>query len=529
MNASVLVACLVCFSTLAHASDVGKTIVVDKTKFSDVYPAVWFSPSTGEIAPLKERSEVPPAKKYEIWIEPGDPEFGYNLSRKRKDVGFALLGKGLEVFRNPLIPPEPRLKLKMTKLMKESQGSDGLVFYCKAKTSECLLMITAMDSEKGVMSFKWRLLPTGRLKIPNTAKGISEAVDIAWLERIAGSLAEAQKLKPRGGLARNAKDLRTAAYARLGALGTKESLAAVRRVETKAKGGTLTPDTVSIDRWTHPSWHFGDMRVRPLAQTQAPNGKTYAVIRSALLGGLDLFLISSETPEDKRSWSRPRLIPGKRYRSIRKPSLRVRDKDVLVFSFVQEKPAPRRIMEGTPQPGKQASSLGPQELEIAISAVDRDQDGDGWTDVEEQRLGLNPGREDTDGDGISDGMDPCPNFAPPAAHETSEEIQILQKALFATFGLSDSRYVLIVGPKSVKAQVWGYPGPIIYLDNPDNWRKEHGYGAVFVDWKVSLEGDEARVSIGDYEGPEAAGSQLVRLKKIGGTWVVTKRELGPVS
>ena len=141
-----------------NEAEAGKSIVVDKTRFSDVYPAVWFSPSTGEIAPLKERSEVPPGKQYEIWIEPDDPEFGYNPEGKPKGVGFALLGKGEEVFRNPKIPEKWKLDLKLTHLMKEPQGSDGLVFYCKGKASECLIMVTAMDSKEQVIRFRWRPL-----------------------------------------------------------------------------------------------------------------------------------------------------------------------------------------------------------------------------------------------------------------------------------------------------------------------------------------------------------------------------------
>jgi len=35
------------FASLSYAEDETKTIRVDKTTFSAVYPAVWFSPSTG--------------------------------------------------------------------------------------------------------------------------------------------------------------------------------------------------------------------------------------------------------------------------------------------------------------------------------------------------------------------------------------------------------------------------------------------------------------------------------------------------
>jgi hypothetical protein len=158
MKHTTLFAILVCVTTLTHAADEGRIIRVDETTFSEVYPAVWFSPSTGEIVSLKERSEVPPEKKYEIWIEPDDPEFGYNPDTKPKGVGFALIGRGPDVFKNPKIPKDLKLKLKITHLMKEDQAREQLVFYCKSSTSTCVIMVTSMDVQKRVIQFKWRLL-----------------------------------------------------------------------------------------------------------------------------------------------------------------------------------------------------------------------------------------------------------------------------------------------------------------------------------------------------------------------------------
>jgi hypothetical protein len=136
-----------------------RDITVDKSAFSDIYPAVWFSPSTGEITPLKERSEKPPEEKYEIWIEPNDPEFGYNPDLKPQGVGFALLGKGEAIFSDPQIPEKPRIKLKITNLMQPSQGPENLVFFCQAKSCQCVIMVTAMDPKKQIIRFRWRLLP----------------------------------------------------------------------------------------------------------------------------------------------------------------------------------------------------------------------------------------------------------------------------------------------------------------------------------------------------------------------------------
>ena len=154
MKHTTLVAILFCVATLTIAADEGKTVSVDPTEFSEVYPAVWFSPSTGEITPLREKSERPPAQQYEIWIEPGDPEFGI----MDKGLGFALIGKGNDAFKNPSIPDEPSLKGAITHLMKKEQAPDHLVFYCKAKDSTCLIMVTTMDPKKEVLQFKWRLL-----------------------------------------------------------------------------------------------------------------------------------------------------------------------------------------------------------------------------------------------------------------------------------------------------------------------------------------------------------------------------------
>jgi beta-lactamase regulating signal transducer with metallopeptidase domain len=111
----------------------GKSVVVDKSKFSDLYPAVWFSPSTGEIAPLKVRSEKPPEEKYEIWIEPKDPEFRYLIDQKPGAVGFSLLGKGDRVFQKAIIPDKPELKPNILDLMKEADTAEKPVFYCKSK------------------------------------------------------------------------------------------------------------------------------------------------------------------------------------------------------------------------------------------------------------------------------------------------------------------------------------------------------------------------------------------------------------
>src|SRR5713226_1490455 len=47
-------------------------------------------------------------------------------------------------------------------------------------------------------------------------------------------------------------------------------------------------------------------------------------------------------------------------------------------------------------------------LEIPFADLERDSDGDGLTDLAEERLVTDPYSPDTDGDGLADGSDPIP-------------------------------------------------------------------------------------------------------------------------
>ena len=337
----------------------------------------------------------------------------------------------------------------------------------------------------------------------------------------------AAELQPGGG----SKGLRTAAYVRLGALGTPESLAAIKRIETEARkihpvGTRSTPGD-----FIHPGWHFGDSELRPLAQVTNASGVTYAMIMRSLLSDLDLFLISSTTPKEAASWSRPLLIPNKAYRGMKEPQLTADGAGELMFSFVQEPPPARALMEGTHDPGPAAPALGRQEWKLSIKEIERDSDADGWTDAEEARLEIDPNKQDSDGDGIPDGRDVCPNFPLHDEDKNDEEIKIFQKAVFATFGLTGSRHLLLVDPKVKRVHVWGYAGPVIYGHDSRSWSKDHQYGAVYVSWRIRkrLSNGTVVVEIVDSEGPLAAGGQDIRLRKIDGEWIVISRRTTWVS
>jgi len=353
-------------------------------------------------------------------------------------------------------------------------------------------------------------------------KRIQVSEDVAWLEKVADTPGEAKELNPQNMLGRHEKDLRTAAYVRLGEMGTSESLAAVERIERRARSSfsSSCSRTVRLGPWAHPCWHFADDELEPIARARASDGRTYAIVGSSDLGDLDLFLISSvDSATDL--WTRPTLIPIHVYPGMRKPHLSVKEHGVLLLSFVQDKPPPPHFMEATLlEPPEQGLRLGKQEFKISIAQVLADGDGDGWTDLEESRLGLDPGNADTDGDGIVDGDDVTPDYAAQAGEDESDEVMVIQKAIFATFGFTGSRHLLIVGTKSRKVQIWGYCGPILYDQDRDSWRKAHGYGAVFVNWETAFEGAVARVTIYDWESGLAGGSQEALLEKKNNKWIV---------
>lgn len=358
---------------------------------------------------------------------------------------------------------------------------------------------------------------------PDPAAPIKTSSDIVWLEELVVSDAAVAKLNPTRHLMGGCiKDLRTAAYARLGDLGTKESLAAVARIEAAAKKASPISGGFSLGNVPHPCWHFGDSGPRtPLAQVKAGDGTTYGILSGDFMGALEAFLITSRRPDDPNRWTRPMLLDLPVFPGSEGTALSVKDANTLVLQY--------GLPQGVKSVADGKSPSGRQHRAIDLGSIRKDSDGDGWTDVEERRLGLDPANPDTDQDGTSDGEDICPDFAPPGGTEVNQTNQILQRALFATMGISGSRNLLLANKTVHRVQLWGFSGPVLYSQDFGGWQKTHGPGAISVTWSVSIAEDRATVQINDYEGPEAAGGQEVSLRRIDGQWFVVGRKTGRVS
>lgn len=63
-------------------------------------------------------------------------------------------------------------------------------------------------------------------------------------------------------------------------------------------------------------------------------------------------------------------------------------------------------------------------LDMPLSELRKDQDGDGLTDIAEESLLLDPSKADSDGDGVADGKDPFPNVAYSGKRGANDEAMI---------------------------------------------------------------------------------------------------------
>lgn len=353
---------------------------------------------------------------------------------------------------------------------------------------------------------------------------VTKSTDVDFLEKIASSFDAGKSLKPEDGLiGKSSLDLRIAAYARLGEIGTPQALAAVDRIEdkiVKLAKTNITPAKVSLGTWRFPTLGSSTSELKPLITFVAPDKTTYQIIwRPIFYGATDMLLVSSKTSDDPTSWSRPVLLPNQP-----EPMGTVFRGDVLNIDAAGAlKLDYSKILSNR--------DVEPHSLQTTLEEIYRDTDKDGWTDIEEARLGLDPKKADTDGDGIPDGQDTCPDYAPPADAGKDPNLELIQKAFFAAFGFSESRNAIIVSPSSLKIQLQGYAGPILYnIKNPPPREPKATPRFIQARWDIpEIIGDTAKVSIGDYVSPTGATGQTTLLKKINGKWYVISHKLTMIS
>jgi hypothetical protein len=406
---------------------------------------------------------------------------------------------------------------------------DDLGCYVFATAEEAQAFVAAWSGTRSTMANRKVDLPPAiqQASLQTVRRRLTEKLqsqDVAWLEAAAGDDTTAERDTPAPA---SVGETRRRAYVRLGQIGTSEALAALDSIRTNARSWTMTPAVVPLGTWPHAAPHVSASRPQPIATVDAPDGTTYGLLVAGLLGDTDLFLVSRRPGAE---WSRPLLVPGRFYPGVEAPILRWTGPGALTFSFTQrERPAPASVMSPLLSNPPQPPSYGPQVRTVDIGAVTLDSDRDGWTDLEEERLTLDPQNPDSDDDGMRDGVDASPNHSARGDREDDETV-VVREALFATFGINRSRSLIHVEPAPRPVQLWGFRGPVIYGVDTARWRETHDLGYVQVSWQlVSLSQDAAVVQLRDYEARLSAASYRVRLARIGTTWVIVEHTLTAIA
>ncbi len=179
-----------------------------------------------------------------------------------------------------------------------------------------------------------------------------------------------------------------------------------------------------------------------------------------------------------------------------------------------------------------------------------DQDGDGLTDVVEKRLGTNPLKADSDGDGDPDGVDPWPNAAPRPLSDAEEVLAAILEARYH-FSSNDGPAIFFA-PKGLKPfEMVGWNGPLLWQEQVDKrWSTpleqcyEQGVGFISfrgssqsktpASWEESVlswnsDRTEARTTISTYYGGRSGNGYTAVVRKIDGHWVVVAMQRAYVS
>ncbi|MFN8608727.1 MAG: PQQ-binding-like beta-propeller repeat protein [Vulcanimicrobiota bacterium] len=212
----------------------------------------------------------------------------------------------------------------------------------------------------------------------------------------------------------------------------------------------------------------------------------------------------------------------------------------------------QRIGEGWSRPVLTNLNASPSESWLETlpdnPALFLDGDGDNLTDLEEARLGTDPARPDTDGDGDPDEVDPWPNVA--NRLPGSEAERALAAAFEANFHFDrgEAAALFIAPPDLPPLELAGYCGPMLWTtdEQPEcallgcypqgvgvhrleriGPKQARSWQEKFIQW--SADGREARFRIVSAYGRLNASANDVTVRLVGGRWVVVAAHLAWVS
>lgn len=304
-------------------------------------------------------------------------------------------------------------------------------------------------------------------------------------------------------------DWRRAAFQHLPGIGGEEAREAVRRA--RPKPGARPPWWERI--------HVGKIAGKQLLGEKTDrSGQTWRLFQSEVLGNhSDLFVARKRGDH----WERPLFTGAWTERTFTSPApatfrgipiARLRDTEWI------------RIFPDDP-------------------TIRKDTDGDGLTDVVEERLSLDPQKPDTDGDGTPDAVDPCPNAAPRRLGETEQIIAACIEARFFEGGWSTPALLSIEGVQPF--ELYGYQSPLLWkgADRATPLSQVYGGGVNMLGFhspaEMAKRGDpfilfspdrkSARTVIRRYSGGLNGDGIEVSLRKFGDEWFVVDLQMRYVS
>jgi hypothetical protein len=161
---------------------------------------------------------------------------------------------------------------------------------------------------------------------------------------------------------------------------------------------------------------------------------------------------------------------------------------------------------------------------VDLAEARRDSDGDGFTDLVERRLSLDPRNPDSDGDGMADAADPVPNARTrPASTEAEEITAAIFNQVFTFTDLSGRASVFLGSPSQ---PLEGRKGPTLVIAPGEEERARARYaGWPFIRITPFEEGaaappGERRYLFVMYTGPLSGASYDVIVTRVAGRWLV---------
>jgi hypothetical protein len=345
--------------------------------------------------------------------------------------------------------------------------------------------------------------------------------EVPWLEQVAAS-SDFFRREAGPGVS---DGLRNEAFARLGALGTQASLEAVRRIVANARGRRVLAEPFSQPlQWPSPAAWLSGSILEP-RNTAMIGGREFAVMVLEAYGPFAPYVMWRTASAGDR-WSRPYLAGPASPRAWSFDPRIEAGAGGLRISFHR----PATMTGDVPVP---------PDVVVSFEALTRDSDNDGWADIEERQLQMDPTRPDSDGDGRDDAVDVTPLHAPPPAEESDEQAQVLRAAFFAEYGVKESRAALFVPPGFRRVQLDGHAGPVFFgVHLPSRVGCGRGsradcgpiLGGAEVTWQTGATSPtETTVEFTNRLGTSFLSSVRLTLRKIDGRWVVVAYQLGRVT